>query len=257
MTMSWPSRNIRQTIDIGAAQRRVQKYFVDGIGRRAAAAVRHRRRDDGDDTPGHLPRDDGAEAEADPRGAGAGSSSGSIATSLLLDAMRMTFANGDTKLMTFEDVVPNAPLAAGTFARPLAIREPAGLSRRRGRSGHAPHRTSPSDVRAARREVVLVQVVRRHPSCAACGAGRAAGTAALRRSTSRSHCQQALPALAGSAPSGARSRSTARRTARRRAPAPRAGGACRSAPSAAPAASGRISSKYAVPGSGVRIVNPA
>ena len=37
-------------------------------------------------------------------------------TTLLLDAMTMTFASGDTKTMTFEDVVPNAPIAPGTFA---------------------------------------------------------------------------------------------------------------------------------------------
>ena len=28
----------------------------------------------------------------------------------------MTFANGETKTMTFEDVVPNAPLDARTFS---------------------------------------------------------------------------------------------------------------------------------------------
>ena len=36
-------------------------------------------------------------------------------TSLLLAAMRMTFPNGDTKLMAFEDVVPNAPIDPGVF----------------------------------------------------------------------------------------------------------------------------------------------
>jgi outer membrane lipoprotein-sorting protein len=30
MTMSWPSHNVRQTTDIGTAQGRVQKYFVNG-----------------------------------------------------------------------------------------------------------------------------------------------------------------------------------------------------------------------------------
>ena len=35
--------------------------------------------------------------------------------SSLLSSMRMTFANGDTKTMTFEDVVPNAILPAGAF----------------------------------------------------------------------------------------------------------------------------------------------
>ena len=29
MTVAWPSRGILQTKDIGASQRRVQKYFVD------------------------------------------------------------------------------------------------------------------------------------------------------------------------------------------------------------------------------------
>ena len=29
---------------------------------------------------------------------------------------RMTFANGDTKLMTFDDVVPNAAVDPGAFA---------------------------------------------------------------------------------------------------------------------------------------------
>ena len=37
-------------------------------------------------------------------------------STLLLDAMRMTFANGDTKMMTFDDVVPNAALEPGTFS---------------------------------------------------------------------------------------------------------------------------------------------
>ena len=36
----------------------------------------------------------------------------------LLQAMRMTFANGDTKLMEFEDVVPNAPIDAAVFSVP-------------------------------------------------------------------------------------------------------------------------------------------
>ena len=34
----------------------------------------------------------------------------------LLVAMRMTFANGDTKTMTFEDLTVNPPLPAGTFS---------------------------------------------------------------------------------------------------------------------------------------------
>ena len=36
-------------------------------------------------------------------------------TTQLMSAMKMTFPNGDTKLMTFTDVKPDAPLDAGTF----------------------------------------------------------------------------------------------------------------------------------------------
>ena len=36
-------------------------------------------------------------------------------TSLLMTTMRMTFPNGDTKLMAFEDVVPNAAVDPAFF----------------------------------------------------------------------------------------------------------------------------------------------
>ena len=39
-------------------------------------------------------------------------------TTLLLDGLKMTFANGDTKTMTFEDVTLNAPLGEETFTVP-------------------------------------------------------------------------------------------------------------------------------------------
>jgi tRNA splicing endonuclease len=39
-----------------------------------------------------------------------------LRSTLLLDAMRMTFANGDTKMMSFDEVVPNAALEPGTFS---------------------------------------------------------------------------------------------------------------------------------------------
>ena len=37
-------------------------------------------------------------------------------TSVLLMAMRMSFPSGDTKLMTFTDVVPNAPIDPSVFS---------------------------------------------------------------------------------------------------------------------------------------------
>jgi outer membrane lipoprotein-sorting protein len=114
MTMAWPSRSIRQTTDIGIAQRRVQKYFING-------------------TAGDLRNQFEIEDHA---------TSDKVGTyyvtmvpkrkqikenlvrldlwidrsSLLLDTMKMTFANGDSKTMAFDDVKPNAPIEPGTFS---------------------------------------------------------------------------------------------------------------------------------------------
>ena len=114
MTMSWPSRHIRQVSDIGTAQGRVQKYFINGTA---------------DDLRGQFEIED----------YGANDKPGTYyvtmvpkrkqirenlvkldlwinRTSLLLDTMKMTFSNGDSKTMAFEDVVPNAAIEPGTFA---------------------------------------------------------------------------------------------------------------------------------------------
>ncbi|PYR35591.1 MAG: hypothetical protein DMF93_21485 [Acidobacteria bacterium] len=115
MTMPWPSRGVRQVSNIATTQARIQKYFVNG-------------------TPGDLRR----EFTIEDRGAGGDRPNDyAIAmlpkrkqirenlarldlwvnrTTLLLDAMKMTFVSGDTKTMTFEDVVPNAPIPPGSFS---------------------------------------------------------------------------------------------------------------------------------------------
>jgi outer membrane lipoprotein carrier protein len=113
LTMSWPGRNIKQVTDIGAAQDRVQKYFVNGD----AAELRRQfeiHDDDANERAGTyqltmvpkrkqirevLPK---LELWVD-------------RSSLLLSSMRMRFANGDTKTMTFADVVPNAVIDPGAF----------------------------------------------------------------------------------------------------------------------------------------------
>ena len=111
MTITWPSR---QVIDVGAAMGRVQRYVVD------ASAADLRRQFDIDDRqtlekPGTyrvlmVPRQkrirdalDKLELWVDRE-------------SFLLASMRLTFANGDTKTMTFENVTPNAPLPPGIFS---------------------------------------------------------------------------------------------------------------------------------------------
>jgi outer membrane lipoprotein-sorting protein len=114
MTMAWPSRSIRQVTDIGSAQDRVQKYFVNGD----AAELRRQfeiRDDDADERPGMyqvtlVPK------RKQIREALAKLELWVDRSSLLLSTMRMTFANGDTKTLTFADVVPNAVIEPGTFA---------------------------------------------------------------------------------------------------------------------------------------------
>ena len=113
LTISWPARNIRQARDIGAAQRRVQKYFVDS-------------------SPDELRQHFDIETRETDRPARAyhltmvpkrkqiqeGLAELELwvdQSSQLLSAMRMRFPNGDTKLMEFEDVVPNATLDSSTF----------------------------------------------------------------------------------------------------------------------------------------------
>ena len=110
MTMTWPSC---QVMDVGAAMKQVQKYFVDG----SAADLRRQFEIDDRQTgekPGvyhvlMVPRQkrirealDKLELWVDQK-------------SSLMQSMRMTFANGDTKTMTFENVTPNAPLPPGIF----------------------------------------------------------------------------------------------------------------------------------------------
>ena len=111
MTVSWPSRRVLQTKDIGASQRRVQKYFVNG-------------------TPDELRQH--FDVSAREAGVGAyvitmvptrtqikeGLSRLELAidpATLLLSAMTMTFPNGDTKRMTFSDVTPNAAIDPSVF----------------------------------------------------------------------------------------------------------------------------------------------
>jgi outer membrane lipoprotein-sorting protein len=113
LTLVWPSRAVHQETDIGAAQRRIEKYFLDK-------------------SPDELRRTFTITAtEADER---AGTWRITMVptrkqilqgltrldlwidrTSMLLAAMRMTFPNADTKLMVFENVVVNGPVDQKMF----------------------------------------------------------------------------------------------------------------------------------------------
>ncbi len=114
MTISWPSHNVRQTTDVGTAQGRVQKYFINGT----AADLRGQfeiEEHGGNDRPGtfHLTM---IPKRKQIRETLARLDLWVMQSTLLLDAMRMTFANGDTKMMSFDEVMPNAALEPGTFS---------------------------------------------------------------------------------------------------------------------------------------------
>jgi len=113
LTLSWPGRHLHEVTDIGAAQGRVQKYFLKS----SAAELRKQFAVD-DRTAGDRPGKYHVSMVAKRK---------QIRETLarldlwidrstnLLSEMQMRFANGDTKTMTFDHIVPNAVLAPGTF----------------------------------------------------------------------------------------------------------------------------------------------
>jgi outer membrane lipoprotein-sorting protein len=116
LVLSWPGRHIHQVTNIGQMQGRVQKYFVDSdpeeLRRSFDITVTDAEKRSGTEHVALLPKRKQIREGLTQLDLWIDQSS------LLLAAMRMTFANGDTKLMTLEDIVPNAPLAPGTFSRP-------------------------------------------------------------------------------------------------------------------------------------------
>jgi outer membrane lipoprotein-sorting protein len=110
MTIAWLARGIKQSRDIGASQRRVQKYFVDG-------------------SPDELRSHFQITAAATGRGyliamiptrkqikEGLSRLDLTIdGTTLLMSAMTMTFPNGDTKEMAFTNLKINPVLRPGMF----------------------------------------------------------------------------------------------------------------------------------------------
>ena len=114
LTLAWPSRGIIQRSDIGAARRRVDKYFVD----KNPAELRH---------AFHI----ATVVAADPANSwhitmeptrsqiSQGLSRLHLwidRSSLLLAAMKLEFPNGDAKLMTFENVQVNGTVDPKLFA---------------------------------------------------------------------------------------------------------------------------------------------
>ena len=117
LTMSWPGRNITQVTDIGAAQGRIQKYFVNGT----ADDLRRQFDIQAHEAPANVDRPATYLVTMVPKRKQIRETLTQMdlwldRSSLLLTSMRMSFANGDTKIMAFDDVVRNAPIDPGTFA---------------------------------------------------------------------------------------------------------------------------------------------
>ncbi len=110
----WPERQIRERKDIADAQARVQRYFV---GKNPDELRRHFTIVTSEDAaaPGTW-RIDMRPKRAQIKQGLERLELWVRHDTLMLSSMRMTFPGGDTKTMTFADVVVNAPVADADFA---------------------------------------------------------------------------------------------------------------------------------------------
>lgn len=114
LLVTWPSRSIRQQQDIGAAQGRVQKYFVG----RSPEELRRHFKISARDAP---ERKGTWHVELVPTRKQMQEGVSRIELWIAHDtvlpvSMRLTFPNSDTKLMDFSDVKVNPALARDTFS---------------------------------------------------------------------------------------------------------------------------------------------
>jgi outer membrane lipoprotein-sorting protein len=113
MTLSWPSAHVHTVTDIGASQRRVQKYFVDSSPAELRTHFQIAARE-ASDKPGTY------QLTMVPKRKQIQQGLKQLdlwidKTTIMLSAMRMTFPNGDTKLMTFTDVKTNPQIDPSVF----------------------------------------------------------------------------------------------------------------------------------------------
>lgn len=116
LTMSWPSRTLYQQSDIGPAQRRIHKYFAGTSPTELRQHFTIRAAVDKDQPKTWR-------VTMVPKRKQLKESVSRIdlwiaQDTVVLSAMRLEFPNGDTKLMTFEQIIMNAPLDAAMFVVP-------------------------------------------------------------------------------------------------------------------------------------------
>jgi outer membrane lipoprotein-sorting protein len=114
LIVSWPSRHIREVTNIATTNRRIQKYFVDSTPEQLRATFTIATRVATDRPHTYLltmqPRRKQIKEGL------AGLDLWIDQGSLLLSAMKMTFPNGETKLMELEKVVVNEPIDPAVFS---------------------------------------------------------------------------------------------------------------------------------------------
>lgn len=114
MTMSWPSRKIRQVSNVSSAQDRIQKYL-------ASESAAELRRQFEIELRDQRERPETYEVGLIPKRKQIRETTTRLdlwidRSAFLLSSIRMTFANGDTKTMAFEDVALNVVLDPQTFS---------------------------------------------------------------------------------------------------------------------------------------------
>jgi outer membrane lipoprotein-sorting protein len=113
LTLVWPSRAVHQQSDIGAAQQRIEKYFLD-------KSPEELRRNFSITAAEALDRAGTWRVTMVPTRKQIQQGLARLElwidrTTMLLSAMRMTFPNEDTKLMVFDNVVVNGPFDPKAF----------------------------------------------------------------------------------------------------------------------------------------------
>lgn len=113
LTLSWPSRSIAQKSDIGAARKRIDKYFMD----KTPEDLRHvfQIRAVESSEPPNTWQITMTPTRSQIQQGLTGLRLWIDRTSMLLTAMRMDFPNGDAKLMSFTDVRVNGPIDPKLF----------------------------------------------------------------------------------------------------------------------------------------------
>lgn len=114
LVIVWPGRNLRDVTNIAGANRRIQKYFVD-----SSPAELRSNFDITSDIPTDRPQTYHLSMLPKRKQIREGLTRLELwldRTTLLLSAMRMTFPNGDTKLMELDGVVMNGALDPSVFS---------------------------------------------------------------------------------------------------------------------------------------------